>query len=92
MNYSLETVARSQGCNSAPFQKLLIGVLNMSKKALVVSSFAAVSAAPVVAMAAVPASVTTAIGDAVADVATVGAAVLGVIIGIYVFKWIRRAF
>lgn len=64
----------------------------MSKKALAVSTFAAASSLPVVAMAAVPASVTTAIGDAVADVATVGAAVLGVIIGIYVFKWIRRAF
>lgn len=64
----------------------------MSKKVLAVSTFAAASSLPVVAMAAVPASVTTAIGDAVADVATVGAAVLGVIIGIYVFKWIRRAF
>lgn len=64
----------------------------MSKKVLAVSTFAAASSLPVVAMAAVPEAVTTAISGAATDVATVGAAVLAVIIGIYVFKWIRRAF
>lgn len=43
------------------------------------------------AQAAVPAEVTTAITGAVTDVATVGAAVLVVIVGIKVFKWIRGA-
>ena len=40
----------------------------------------------------VPAGVTTAITGAAADVATVGAAVILVIIGIKVWKWIQRAF
>lgn len=62
----------------------------MSKKVLAVSSFAALIAAPVVAMAAVPAAVTTAITDAVADVGTIGAAILGVIVVIASFAWMRR--
>lgn len=42
------------------------------------------------ALAAVPASVTTAITDAVADVGTIGAAILGVIIVIAAFNWMRK--
>lgn len=42
------------------------------------------------AHAAVPASVTTAITDAVADVGTIGAAILGVIIVIAAFNWMRK--
>jgi hypothetical protein len=36
-------------------------------------------------------AVTTAIGDAAAPIASIGAAVLLVLVGIKVFKWIRRA-
>lgn len=43
------------------------------------------------AFAEVPAGVTTAITTAGTDVATIGGAVLVVIVGIAVFKWIRRA-
>ena len=43
------------------------------------------------AHAAVPADVTTAITTAVTDVATVGAAVIVVMVGIKVFKWLRGA-
>lgn len=43
------------------------------------------------AMAAVPADVTTAITTAATDVATVGAAVIVVMVGIKVWKWIQRA-
>lgn len=43
------------------------------------------------AMAAVPADVTTAITGAAADVATVGGAVIVVMVGIKVWKWIQRA-
>lgn len=43
------------------------------------------------ASAAVPADVTTAITTAVADVAVVGAAVIVVMVGIKVFKWMRAA-
>ncbi len=43
------------------------------------------------ALAAVPAEVTTAITGAATDVATVGAAVIIVIVGIKVWKWIQRA-
>jgi len=42
------------------------------------------------ASAAVPASVTTGITDAVTDVGTIGAAILGVIIVIAAFGWMRR--
>lgn len=42
------------------------------------------------AFAAVPASVTTGISDAVADVGTIGAAILGVVIVIAAFAWLRR--
>jgi uncharacterized membrane protein len=62
----------------------------MSKKAIVLSTAAAFSAVPVLAMAAVPASVTDAITDAVADVGTIGAAILGVIVVIAAFSWMRR--
>ena len=43
------------------------------------------------ASAAVPADVTTAITTAATDVATVGAAVIIVMVGIKVWKWIQRA-
>lgn len=43
------------------------------------------------AFAAIPEGVTTAISTAGTDVATVGGAVLVVIVGIAVFKWLRRA-
>ncbi len=42
------------------------------------------------AHAAVPASVTTGISDAVTDVTTIGAAILGVVIVIAAFAWLRR--
>jgi hypothetical protein len=89
-DFSLETVMRSQGCNSAPFYLLTIGVLTMNKKSIALSTGAALSAVPVVAFAAVPAAVTTAITDAVADVGTIGAAILGVIVVIASFAWMRR--
>ena len=43
------------------------------------------------AFAEVPGDVTSAISTAGADVATLGGAVLVVIVGIAVFKWLRRA-
>lgn len=43
------------------------------------------------ANAAVDAAVTTKITEAAADVATIGAAVLVVMVGIKVFKWVRGA-
>lgn len=42
------------------------------------------------ASAAVPAAVTTGISDAIVDVGTIGTAVMGVIIAIAAFMWIRR--
>ena len=46
---------------------------------------------PAISFAAVPADVTTAITTAATDVATVGAAVIMVMVGIKVWKWIQRA-
>lgn len=46
---------------------------------------------PMSVFAEVPAGVTTAITAAATDVATVGAAVIIVIVGIKVWKWIQRA-
>ncbi|SDX03154.1 phage coat protein [Nitrosomonas oligotropha] len=46
---------------------------------------------PAISFAAVPADVTTAITTAATDVATVGAAVIIVMVGIKVWKWIQRA-
>ncbi len=43
-----------------------------------------------VSYAAVPASVTTGISDATADVTTIGAAIMGVVIVIVAFNWLRR--
>lgn len=40
--------------------------------------------------AAVPASVTTGISDATTDVSTIGAAILGVVIVIVAFNWLRK--
>jgi hypothetical protein len=48
------------------------------------------SLVPFSVFAAVPASVTTGISDAVADVGTIGAAILGVVIVIAAFAWLRR--
>jgi hypothetical protein len=49
--------------------------------------------APLSAFAAAPdvAAVVTEIGGAAAPIASIGAAVLLVIVGIKVFKWVRRA-
>src|SRR5687768_977105 len=44
---------------------------------------------PSIALAAVPASVTTGIGDAVADVGSIGGLVMGVIIAIVAFVWLK---
>lgn len=46
---------------------------------------------PAVSFAAVPADVTTAITTAATDVATVGAAVIVVMVGIKVWKWLKQA-
>lgn len=46
---------------------------------------------PAVCFAAVPTDVTDAITTAATDVATVGAAVIVVMVGIKVWKWIQRA-
>lgn len=56
---------------------------------LAVGSAAALAAGA--AMADVPAGVTTAISSAGTDAGVVGAAVLVVIVGIFAFKWIRKA-
>lgn len=45
---------------------------------------------PAAASAAVPAEVTTAITEAVTDVGTIGAAILGIIVVIASFAWLRR--
>ncbi len=42
------------------------------------------------ASAAVPPAVLTAVTDSLADVATIGAAILGVIVAIVAFGWLRR--
>ncbi|SFM30527.1 major capsid protein [Nitrosomonas communis] len=61
------------------------------KASRVISAFMLFFAA-FAAKAEVPASVTSAITGAVTDVGTIGAAVLGVIIAIMAFKWLRKAF
>jgi hypothetical protein len=48
------------------------------------------SLVPFSVFAAVPASVTTGITDAVTDVGTIGAAIMGVVIVIAAFSWMRR--
>lgn len=64
--------------------------MRLSFKAKLALLFAPLAVIPSIASAAVPASVTTAITDAVTDVGTVGAAILGVIIVIASFGWLRR--
>ena len=64
--------------------------MRLSFKAKLALLFAPLAAIPSIASAAVPASVTTGISDAVADVGTIGAAILGVIIVIAAFGWMRR--
>lgn len=61
----------------------------MLKKVAGVVVFA-VAVTSLSAMAEVPASVTSTITTAVADVATIGAAILGVVVGIAAFAWMRR--
>lgn len=51
---------------------------------------ASLTAVPAVSFAAVPADVTTAITDAVTDVGVIGAAILGVVVAIAAFMWLRR--
>lgn len=53
---------------------------------------ASLASLPAVSFAAVPETVTTAITTAAADVAIIGGAVLGVIIAIMAFRWMRKAF
>ena len=60
-------------------------------KSMFASGTAVITFASTSSMAAVPADVTTAITTAVTDVATVGAAVIVVLVGIRVFKWMARA-
>ena len=64
--------------------------MRLSFKAKLALLFAPLAVIPSIASAAVPASVTTGITEAVADVGTVGAAILGVIIVIASFNWLRR--
>lgn len=52
---------------------------------------AVLGASSLQAFAAVPASVTTGITEAVTDAGTIGAAILGVVIAIVGFNWLRRA-
>ena len=60
--------------------------MNLRKQALLAS----LMLIPSVSFAAVPAGVTTAITDASADVAVLGGAVIIVMVGIKVWKWIQR--
>lgn len=60
--------------------------MNLRKKSLLAS----LMLIPGYGVAAVPASVTSGITDAVTDVGTIGAAILGVIIVIAAFAWMRR--
>ena len=60
--------------------------MNLRKKALL----AYLMLIPSVASAAVPASVTAGVTEAVTDVGVIGAAVLGVIIVMAAFSWLRR--
>lgn len=64
--------------------------MRFSFKAKLALLFAPLAVIPSIASAAVPASVTTGISDAVTDVSTIGAAILGVIIVIAAFGWMRR--
>lgn len=64
--------------------------MNLLRKYAVTVLGAVLSFFGINAYAAVPASVTTAITDAVTDVTTIGAAILGVIIVIAAFAWMRR--
>lgn len=62
--------------------------MNKSQKILTGLSLSAISFG---SFAAVPVAVTTAFTDAGADVATIGGAVLLIVVGIVVFKMLRRA-
>ena len=64
--------------------------MRLSFKAKLALLFSPLAVIPSIASAAVPASVTTGISDAVTDVSTIGAAILGVIIVIAAFGWMRR--
>lgn len=72
------------------------GGVNLSRRSFFSSGSLAVAMTvcfvmlPAVGFAAVPAAVTTGITDAVADVTTIGAAILGVVIVIAAFAWMRR--
>ena len=64
--------------------------MRLSFKAKLALLFAPLAAIPSIASAAIPADVTTAITGAGTDVATLGAAVIVVMVGIKVWKWIQR--
>ncbi len=62
----------------------------MFSKAKTTLMLALVALFPSLAFAAVPADVSTAITGAGTDIATLGAAVIVVMVGIKVWKWIQR--
>lgn len=62
----------------------------MLMKKLLVSAGAVSAFASASAFAAVPASVTTGIADAVTDVGVIGALILGIVIAIAGFAWLRK--
>jgi hypothetical protein len=67
------------------------GSLLLSRKLIMKKTLGVVlTGAAVSAQAAVPESVTTAIGTAVTDIGTIGALILGVVVAIAGFAWIRR--
>ena len=49
-----------------------------------------VAIAPLSAMAEVPASLTTAVTEAINDINSIGGTILGVIVAVAVFSWLRR--
>lgn len=62
----------------------------MKVQNLVAGATAVLATTSLQAFAAVPVSVTSGITDAVADVGTIGALILGVVIAIAGFMWIRK--
>lgn len=63
--------------------------MNLNKK--IASGFALVASTITAAQAAVPAAVTTALSDGLADATTVAGAALIIVVGVAVFKYMRRA-
>lgn len=80
------------GLNNPPrfFNPNHTGVNMFKSKKAMLAALAALSAVATSAQAAVPEAVTTALDGAKADGATVAGAVLVIIVGIAVFKYMRR--